>query len=79
MPFTTHMIQPDMLLMRITSPVVSAMVPALTRPWLHNHSASADVPTINRPFMAVMVKSMPLIMRPDRRVLSVCSAMASRA
>ena len=79
MPLTTHMIQPDMLLMRITSPVVSAMVPTVTAPWLHSHSARPVVPAISAPFMPVMVKSMALTMRPAMRVFSVCSDIASRA
>ncbi|MCY1236481.1 hypothetical protein D9M72_491370 [compost metagenome] len=79
MPLTTHMIQPDMLLMRITRPVVSAIAPVVTCPVLHSHTASPVVPAISAPFIAVMVTSMPLTMRPACRVLSVCSAMASRA
>ncbi|MNL00210.1 hypothetical protein D3C87_1206360 [compost metagenome] len=79
MPLTTHMIQPDILLMRMTSPVVSAMAPVETSPWFHSHSASPVVPAISAPFIAVMVTSMALTIRPAMRILSVWLAMASRA
>ena len=77
MPLTTHMIQPDMLLMRITSPVDSAIAPTVTRPSLHSHSASAEVPTIRKPLSVVMLASSAVVTRVIRRSLSVCSAIAS--
>ncbi len=51
MPPTTHMIQPDMLLMRITSPVARAMAPTEISDWLHSHRARPVVPAISRPLM----------------------------
>jgi len=77
MPLTTHMIQPDMLLMRITSPVDSAMSPAVIAPRLHSHSPRADVPTISSPLNAVMLTSIAVVMRVIRRTFSALSAIAS--
>ena len=79
MPLTTHMIQPDMLLIRMTSPVDNAMAPVVTSPWFHSHSAMPVVPAISRPFSVVTVTSIALTIRPACRTLSVWSAIASRA
>ena len=79
MPLITHMIQPDMLTIRITRPVARAMAPALISDWLHNHRARPVVPAINRPLRVVMVTSMEVTTRPANWLFSVCSAMASRA
>ena len=45
----THIIQPAMLLMRIASPVVTAMAPSEIAPWLHSQSASPVVPVMSMP------------------------------
>ena len=79
MPLTTHMIQPDMLTMRITSPVARAIAPTLISDWLHSHNARPLVVTINRPLRVVMVTSMLVTTRLASWVFSVCSMMASRA
>ncbi|MNG30713.1 hypothetical protein D3C84_1163850 [compost metagenome] len=79
MPVTTHMIQPDMLLMRITRPAARAMAPTLISPWLHSHRARPQVATMSTPPMPVMVASMVVITRAVICVLRVCSSMASRA
>ena len=63
MPLTTHMIQPDMLLMRITRPVDSAMSPTVIEPRLHSHRPSAEVPTISKPLSVVMLTSIAVVMR----------------
>ncbi|MOA28126.1 hypothetical protein D3C78_1490510 [compost metagenome] len=79
MPPTTHMIQPDMLLMRITRLVARAMAPTEISPTLHSHRARPQVPAISRPFMAVMVTSIAVTTREAICVLSVWSSSASRA
>ncbi len=79
MPLTTHMIHSAMLLMRITRPSARAMAPVVISASLHSHSASAPVPTINRPFMQVMRKSRLVITRDCRRNLPSSSCIASRA
>ncbi|MNE97705.1 hypothetical protein D3C76_1180360 [compost metagenome] len=73
------MIQPDMLTMRITRPVVRAMAPTVISDWLHNHSASPVVPTTSRPLRVVMTTSMLVMTREASWVFSVCSRIASRA
>ncbi|CRQ86205.1 hypothetical protein PAERUG_E16_London_17_VIM_2_04_14_03028 [Pseudomonas aeruginosa] len=79
MPPTTHMIQPDMLLMRITSPVARAMAPTEISSWLHSHRARPVVPVISTPFITVMVTSREVTTRPARCDLRVWSPIASRA
>ncbi|MND93136.1 hypothetical protein D3C80_853130 [compost metagenome] len=79
MPLTTHMIQPDMLTMRITRPVARAMAPTLINDWVHNHKASPVVLAINRPLRLVITTSMLVTTRAANWVFSVCSLMASRA
>ncbi|MNG33322.1 hypothetical protein D3C84_1195460 [compost metagenome] len=73
------MIQPDMLMMRITRPVARAMAPTLISPWSHSQRARPQVVTISRPPMVVMVASMVVITRAIICVLWVCSSIASRA
>ncbi|MOA18407.1 hypothetical protein D3C78_1387220 [compost metagenome] len=79
MPPTTHMIQPDMLLMRMTRLVARAMAPTLIWPMLHSHRASPQVPAISRPFMTVMLTSMAVTTREASWVFRVWSSSASRA
>ena len=50
MPATTHRIQPDMPMMRMTRPVTTAMAPIVMRPPLHSQTASAVAETIRKPF-----------------------------
>ena len=71
------MIQPDMLLMRITSPIDSAIAPVVTRPSLHSQIASAEVPVMRKPLSAVMLTSMAVVRRVVRRCLSISSPIAS--
>lgn len=63
MPLTVHMIQPDMLWIRITRPVARVIAPTLICPRLHSHSASAQVPTIKKPFATAMAVSMAVVTR----------------
>ncbi len=77
MPLTTHMIQPDMLLMRITSPVDSAIAPTVTLPSLHSQIASPAVPVIRKPLRTVMLASIAVVRRVMPRSLPVCSAIAA--
>ena len=79
MPLTTHMIQPDMLTMRIASPVARAMAPTEIEDWVHSHRARPVVLTINTPFMVVITVSMAVTTRPASWLFSVCSLIASRA
>ncbi|MNT35886.1 hypothetical protein D3C72_1719330 [compost metagenome] len=79
MPVTTHMIQPDMLTMRITRPVARAIAPTLINDCVHNHRARPVVQTISKPFMLVMTTSMLVTTRPASWAFSVCSLIASRA
>ena len=73
MPPTTHMIQPDMLLMRITSPVARAMAPTEIAPGSTATGARPVVPVISTPFITVMVTSMEVTTRPARCDLRVWS------
>ncbi len=79
MPLTTHMIQPAMLLMRMTSAVARAMAPTLIWPMLHNHRARPVVPAISTPFMLMMQMSIPLTIRDCWRKRSITSPIAVRA
>ncbi len=79
MPFTTHIIQPDILTRRTTRPVASAMAPTLISDWLHSQSARPEVETISRPLSEESVTSMLVTMRLKRWFFSVCSCSASRA
>jgi hypothetical protein len=79
MPLTTHMIQPDMLTMRITRPVARAMAPTEISDCVHSHRARPVVVTISRPFMVVMTTSMLVTTRLASWVFSVCSMIASLA
>ncbi|MNJ73323.1 hypothetical protein D3C77_701070 [compost metagenome] len=79
MPLTTHMIQPDMLTIRMTRPVARAMAPTVISDCVHSHRASPVVVTINRPLRLVMTTSMLVTTRAASWVFSVCSRIASRA
>ena len=50
MPATTHRIQPDMPMMRSTSPVTTATSPTVTRPSLHSQMAVPVAVTMSSPF-----------------------------
>lgn len=76
MPLTSHMIQADMLLMRITMPSASVIAPSVMLSWLHSHSAMPAVPTISTPFSVLMDTSIAVMTRVDSRCFSVCSASA---
>ncbi|MCY1443080.1 hypothetical protein D9M71_594780 [compost metagenome] len=77
MPLIVHMIQPDMLWMRITRPVASVIAPTVMLPWLHSHSASPQVPAIRNPLTIAMVRSMPVVIRVWRRCFTASSSIAS--
>ncbi len=79
MPLTTHMIQPDMLTIRIARPVASAIAPTEINDWVHSHNARPVVVTIRMPLSVVITESISVITRPASWVFSVCSLMASRA
>lgn len=59
----TNMIQPAMVLMRIASPVVTAMAPSEIVPWLQSQSDSPVVPVMSMPVKTHCVNSRPVISR----------------
>ncbi|MNN41534.1 hypothetical protein D3C81_1556580 [compost metagenome] len=77
MPFTVHMIQPDMLWMRITRPVASVIAPTLIRLSFHSHSARPHVPTIRKPLITAITISRLVVMRVCPRCFSASSWIAS--
>jgi len=76
---TTDMIQPDMLLIWMTSPAATAIAPRVMTWWLHNHSASPTVAAIMMPFMVHRMPSMTVNSRICARNLTVWSPSASAA
>ncbi len=77
MPLIVHMIQPDMLWMRITRPVARVIAPTVMCPPFHSHNARPQVPTIRKPLTMAMVTSSPVVTRVWPRCLTASSSIAS--
>ncbi|MNI58118.1 hypothetical protein D3C73_1132140 [compost metagenome] len=73
MPLMVHMIQPDMLWMRITRPVARVIAPTVICPPFHNHNARPQVPAMRKPLTMAMVRSMPVVIRVCARCLTASS------
>ena len=70
------MIQPDMFSMRITSPVDSAMAPAVIEPCCHSHKPRPAVTVTSKALSTVKVTSMAVVTRVICRTLSTFSRTA---
>ena len=73
MPIATHMIQPDMLEMRIERPEATAMAPSEIDDTDHSQIASAPVETIRMPLRHETVAFIAVMSRVSLRKVSVCS------
>jgi hypothetical protein len=79
MPIATHMIQPDMLEMRMASPEASAMAPSETAPSVHSHTARLPVAMMSTLFSIDTVPFIEVMSRVSLWKVEVCWASASRA